>query len=136
MPPAASGRAVARVRIRADARELRNLRERLREVFDRHEVESPLSDDLLLVANELTTNAIEASALGTDVTVEVRVGSSHVTMTVENVGPPFAIPDSLMLPPGSHLRGRGLALSRSLVGDLSAQRTTDGTRVVARCARG
>jgi anti-sigma regulatory factor (Ser/Thr protein kinase) len=104
-------------------------------VFDRHAVGGPLADDLILVANELTTNAIEAAALGTDITVEVRVAASHVTMTVENVGPPFAIPDSLTLPPSSHMRGRGLALSRSLAGDLSAERTDDGTRVVAKCAR-
>ena len=121
--------------MRSDARELRNLRQQLREFFDEHGVGDPLCDDLILVTNELATNAIEASALGCDVTVELHIDASQIRVTVENIGPPFTLTSEPTLPPRSNLRGRGLALSRQIVGELSTEPTVDGTRVIATCHR-
>ena len=135
MPATGPGRATARLTLRSDARELRKLRQKLKSIFDTHSIRTDLSDDLILVANELTTNAIEASALGSEVTVEVHVDREHVTLAIENVGPPFTVPPDVTLPDKSNLRGRGLALSSRIVDDLCSEALVDGTRIVAKCAR-
>jgi anti-sigma regulatory factor (Ser/Thr protein kinase) len=135
MPSPGSQRASARVTLRSDARELRTLREHLKEFFAEHEVRAQLTDDLILVANELTTNAIEASALGSDVVVEVHIDPSHITLAIENVGEPFELPVEVALPDKSRSRGRGLALTSRIVDDLCAEQMADGTRVVAKCRR-
>jgi len=133
MPPAGSGRSSARISLRSDARELRKLRQQLTQFFDEHDVRPELRDDLILVSNELATNAIEASALGSDLVVEVHIGAAHITMAVENVGEPFDLPPELVLPDKTHPRGRGLALISRIVDDLCAEPTVDGTRVIAKC---
>jgi anti-sigma regulatory factor (Ser/Thr protein kinase) len=135
MPPADTGRDVARLTIRSDARELRAVRQRLKEFFAAHEIPPALCEDLILVINELTTNAIEASALGSDITVEVRIDGSHITVAVDNVGPPFTLPPKVELPDSARLRGRGLALTSRIVDHLSTEPLVDGTRVIARCSR-
>ena len=108
---------------------------RLRDFLVEHQIDRQLCEDLILVTNELTTNAIEAAALGSDVTVEVRIDPAYIRIAVENIGPPFTLPDEVTLPPGSDLRGRGLALSRQIVGELVSEPTIDGTRVIATCRR-
>ena len=135
MPSPSQGHASARVTLRSDARELRILRQHLRQFFAQHDVRAQLCDDLILVANELTTNAIEAAALGSDVTVEVHVDPRRITLAVENVGPPFTLPDEVVLPDESRPRGRGLALTSRIVDDLCTEPMVDGTRIVATCRR-
>jgi anti-sigma regulatory factor (Ser/Thr protein kinase) len=121
--------------LRSDVRELRNLREQLRSFFADSAIGIDIADDLILVANELTTNAIEAAALGSDVTVEVHVDPRRITLAVENVGPPFTLPDEVVLPDESRPRGRGLALTSRIVDDLCTEPMVDGTRIVATCRR-
>ena len=100
-----------------------------------HGVQPEFCDDLILVANELATNAIEAAALGSDVTVEVQVDPVSITIAIENIGPPFTLPADLSLPDRSRPRGRGLALSSQIVDELCAEPMIDGTRVIAKCRR-
>ena len=135
MPSPSHGHASARVTLRSDARELRILRQHLRQFFAQHDVRAQLCDDLILVANELTTNAIEASALGSSVVIEVHIDSAHITLAIENVGQPFELPAPVVLPDRTRPRGRGLALSSRIVDDLCAEPMVDGTRVVAKCRR-
>jgi anti-sigma regulatory factor (Ser/Thr protein kinase) len=108
----------------------------LKELFREHGVRADLGDDLILVANELTTNAIEASPTGANVTVEVHVDATEIVLAIENVGVPFQLPETVVLPDKSNTRGRGLALSSRIVDELCAEPTGDGTRVIATCRRG
>ena len=125
----------ARLTLRSDARELRNLRAQLKQLMVRHEVSAEQCDDLILVANELTTNAIEAAALGSDITVALHLDARDITLTVENIGAPFTLPADISLPDRTRPRGRGLALSSSIVDELCTEPMIDGTRIVARCRR-
>ena len=121
--------------LRSDARELRALRQQLHSFFADSGIRPDLVDDLILVANELTTNAIEAAALGSDVTVEVRIDGAQITLSVENIGPPFTLPAEVVLPDKSRPRGRGLALTSRIVDELCTEPMIDGTRVIAKCRR-
>jgi anti-sigma regulatory factor (Ser/Thr protein kinase) len=136
MRSAGPGRASAHITLRSDARELRRLRQQLKELFNAQGVRTDLGDDLILVANELTTNAIEASPLGANVTVEVHVDDAEIVLAVENIGVPFELPETVELPDRTNMRGRGLALSSRIVDELCAEPTVEGTRVVATCRRG
>jgi anti-sigma regulatory factor (Ser/Thr protein kinase) len=129
------GRASARLTLRADPIELRRLRRELEQFMIDNDLAPELRENLILVANELATNAIEAAALGSDVIVEVHVDRGEVMLAVENTGPPFTLPPDLALPAQSHPRGRGLALSSRIVDELCAEPSTDGTRIVARILR-
>jgi anti-sigma regulatory factor (Ser/Thr protein kinase) len=136
MRSAGPGRASAHITLRSDARELRRLRQQLKELFNAQGVRTDLGDDLILVANELTTNAIEASPLGANVTVDVHVDDAEIVLAVENIGVPFELPETVELPDRTNMRGRGLALSSRIVDELCAEPTVEGTRVVATCRRG
>ena len=78
--------------------------------------------DLVLVANELVTNARDASQADDDVifVLELLATSSpstcHVRMSVSNRTPPFDITRDM--PDASSFRGRGLAMSRALAQEL------------------
>ena len=135
MPAEGSGRASTRLTLRSDARELRTLRQELKQFMAQHGVSADVCDDLILVANELATNAIEAAALGSDVTVELHIDALHITLAVENIGPPFTLPSEITLPDRSRPRGRGLALSSQIVDELCTEPMIDGTRVIAKCRR-
>jgi anti-sigma regulatory factor (Ser/Thr protein kinase) len=135
MPSARPGRDSTRITLRSDARELRRLRHQLKELFSFHGVRPDLGDDLILVANELATNAIEASPLGANVTVDVHVDAGEIVLAIENIGVPFELPETVELPDKSNMRGRGLALSSRIVDELCAQPTVEGTRIVATCRR-
>lgn len=134
MPQPGPGR-TTRLTLASDARELRGLRQQLKSLFSTNEIRQDLADDLILVANELTTNAIEAAAPRTAVTVEVALDDHHITLAVENVGPPFTLPDELRLPEKTRPRGRGLALTSRIVDELCTEPLIDGTRIVAKCRR-
>jgi anti-sigma regulatory factor (Ser/Thr protein kinase) len=136
MRSAGPGRASAHITLRSDARELRRLRQQLKELFNAQGVRTDLGDDLILVANELTTNAIEASPLGANVTVDVHVDDAEIVLAVENIGVPFELPETVELPDRTNMRGRGLAISSRIVDELCAEPTVEGTRVVATCRRG
>jgi anti-sigma regulatory factor (Ser/Thr protein kinase) len=118
------------VELAADFRALGRLRDQLRTWLADAEVARPVSEDLLLVATELCTNAIEATAHAEPIEVRVSVDHSALRFSVANVAgtlPGGVVPD---LRRGSlQERGRGLAIVRSLV-DTVALSTGDGRTVV------
>ena len=82
-------------------------------------------DDALLVASELFSNAVRASA-GSGIDISVRASTDAVIVETSNIGPGF---DPTVIPTPSYDRpgGRGIAISRalgSLVVEQSGSRTT------------
>ena len=76
-------------------------------------------DALVLIASELTTNAIQATTAPSDqIALEVRIEDDRVVLRVANVGAPFVLQSE----PGDRAAaaGRGLFIVRSLA---------DGVRV-------
>ncbi len=121
--------------VAADFAGLGALRDQLRRWLEDAEVPPTASGDLLLVATELCTNAIEATP--PDVPVEVRVSNdgTALRLTVANHRPAPSVevePDVLQR--GSlQERGRGLAIVRSLVDTVVM--TSDEDRTVVRTMR-
>ncbi|MET0147859.1 MAG: ATP-binding protein [Acidimicrobiales bacterium] len=121
--------------VAADFGGLGALRDQLGRWLEETEVTPTASADLLLVATELCTNAIEATP--PDVPVEVRVSNdgTALRLTVANHRPVDSVevePD--VLQPGSlQERGRGLAIVRSLVDTFVM--TSDDDRTVVRAMR-
>jgi anti-sigma regulatory factor (Ser/Thr protein kinase) len=118
------------VELRPDFGALGRLRDDLRAwLLDANVPPSP-REDLLLVATELCTNAIEATP--DDEPVEVRVGleGKRLRLAVANAARPDAGQERPDLVHGSlQERGRGLAIVRALV-DTLAMVTMDGQTVV------
>lgn len=109
---------------------LSRLREQLRVFLAEAGVDGRVGEDLLLVATELCTNAIEATADGEPVEVRVTIDGQALRFSVANVSAVFDrdIPD---LRHGSlQERGRGLAIVRSLVDTIAM--TSAGGRTVVR----
>ena len=82
-------------------------------------------DDALLVASELFSNAVRASA-GSRIDISVRASTDAVIVETSNTGPGF---DPTAIPAPSYDRpgGRGIAISKalgSLVVEQSGSRTT------------
>ena len=103
------------------------LRRSLRLWLERLELSENL-DELILIASELTTNAIEASKAPSDpVTVRVRIEPYLLVVMAANIGPRFALPSPL---PGdqSAATGRGLFIVQSLAEHVRVAR--DGDQVV------
>jgi anti-sigma regulatory factor (Ser/Thr protein kinase) len=114
----------------ADFRALARLREQLRTWLTDAEVESTTRDDLLLVATELCTNAIEATADSEPVEVQVSVDATALRLSVANVAATLERDRPPDLQHGSlQERGRGLAIVRSLV-DTMVMTSDDGRTVV------
>jgi anti-sigma regulatory factor (Ser/Thr protein kinase) len=118
------------IELSADFRALSRLREQLRAWLASAEVGSPTCEDLLLVATELCTNAIEATAAEEVIEVQVRLDGTALRLSVANVaaGPGGREPPELQR--GSlQERGRGLAIVRSLV-DTVTMTSAEGRTVV------
>ena len=118
------------IELQADVRVLAGIRDQLRGWLAGVGVDGEACEELLLVATELCTNAIEATRDGEP--VEVRVGFDDGALRFE-VANAVDRPDG-PLPPelrrGSlQERGRGLAIVRALV-DTVAVSTIDGRRIV------
>ncbi|MBQ1015363.1 ATP-binding protein, partial [Micromonospora sp. M51] len=102
------------------------LRKRLEDFLVAHSVGETDLFDLTVAVSEAAANAIEhpihpAEAM---ISVEVAIEGRTVTATVRDSG-------QWRESTGSGFRGRGLALIRAL-GDLSVQRTDEGTEVTLR----
>ena len=103
------------------------MRRSLRRWLERHEVADNL-DELVLVASELTTNAIQASAQPSDpVSVRVAVDGDLLVVAVANIGPLFVLPPVAPREPEA-VSGRGLVIVQSLTERMQISR--DGRKVV------
>ncbi|MEU8159215.1 SpoIIE family protein phosphatase [Micromonospora parva] len=114
------------LRLPADPTRLSVLRKRLEDFLVAHSVGETDLFDLTVAVSEAAANAIEhpihpAEAM---ISVEVAIEGRTVTATVRDSG-------QWRESTGSGFRGRGLALIRAL-GDLSVQRTDEGTEVTLR----
>jgi anti-sigma regulatory factor (Ser/Thr protein kinase) len=118
------------VELRPDFGALGRLRDDLRAwLLDADVAPSP-REDLLLVATELCTNAIEATPDGERVEVRIGLEGKRLRLAVANAAHVDADHEAPDLAHGSlQERGRGLAIVRSLV-DTVAMVTTDGRTVV------
>jgi anti-sigma regulatory factor (Ser/Thr protein kinase) len=97
-------------------------------------IDGPDGDELLLVATELTTNAIEASqSPESRVEVLTCVVDGRVRIDVSDDGEGFDLADNAGLPGPDSVRGRGLGIARALSDRLWAERV--GTRTVVRSVR-
>jgi anti-sigma regulatory factor (Ser/Thr protein kinase) len=114
----------------ADFAALSRLREQLRTFLEEAEIDGAVREDLLLVATELCTNAIEASSAGEPVEVRVTLDGQALRLSVANVAATFGDHEVPELRHGSlQERGRGLAIVRSLV-DTMAMSSAGGRTVV------
>ena len=98
-----------------------------------HDVPEWIIDDALLVASELFSNAVRASA-GSRIDISVRAITDAVVVETSNIGPGFD-PTSIPAPSYNRPGGRGIAISKalgSLVVEQSGSRTT--VRVALRTA--
>lgn len=118
------------VELSADFRALGRLRDQLRTWLADAEVAGTASEDLLLVATELCTNAIEATAEEAPIEVRVSVDAAVLRLSVANVAGAVEDEEPTELRRGSlQERGRGLAIVRSLV-DTVTMTSADGRTVV------
>jgi anti-sigma regulatory factor (Ser/Thr protein kinase) len=121
--------------VAADFQGLAALRDQLRRWMQDTGVTPTATDDVLLVATELCTNAIESTP--PDAPVEVRVSNdgTALRLTVANQRlPSFVDIEPADLRRGSlQERGRGLAIVRSLVDTFVM--TSDEDRTVVRTMR-
>lgn len=111
---------------------LADLRADLRRWLDRDGIEGEVVDDLVLVATELATNAIEATEDDGDVWLSLVDDGGSIRLAVVNSqaegGPPAGEPPELRA--GSlQERGRGLAIVRALVDTLSMTSAEGHTEV-------
>jgi anti-sigma regulatory factor (Ser/Thr protein kinase) len=115
----------------ADFAALGRLRDQLRAWLADTEVTPTVRDDVLLVATELCTNAIEATADDEPVEVQVTTDGQSLRLSVANVAPsPGREPDGVLERGSLQERGRGLAIVRSLVDTVVM--TSDRGRTVVR----
>lgn len=110
--------------------ELRRLRTDLRAWLQDGAVAEATGEDLLLVATELCTNAIEAGEDGAVVEVRVANDGTALRLTVANESGERPMPAPPAFERGSlQDRGRGLAIVRALV-DTFTVSTADNRTVV------
>jgi anti-sigma regulatory factor (Ser/Thr protein kinase) len=119
------------VELASDFSALGRLRDQLRTWLTDADVTPTVQDDVLLVATELCTNAIEATAREEPVELLASTDGRSLRLSVANVAAPSgdgrAPPDLVR---GSlQERGRGLAIVRSLV-DTVVMSSTGGRTVV------
>ena len=114
----------------ADFSALGRLREQLRAWLADTEVAPVVRDDVLLVATELCTNAIEATAHAEPVEVLVSTDGRSLRLSVANVTSSATSAPAELRHGSLQERGRGLAIVRSLVD--SVVMTSDRGRTVVR----
>jgi anti-sigma regulatory factor (Ser/Thr protein kinase) len=118
------------VELTSDFRALGRLRDQLRAWLANAGVAPAACEDLLLVATELCTNAIEATAHGEPIELQVSLDGSALRLSVANVSARHGSPAPGELVHGSlQERGRGLAIVQSLV-DSVVMTSADGRTVV------
>ncbi len=83
--------------------------------------------DLLLVANELASNASEAAVGGSMIKVEAQL-EDQLLLTVSNEGKPFEATPAAM-PPEESDRGRGLAIVRAVAKSVAVSVANGSTTV-------
>jgi anti-sigma regulatory factor (Ser/Thr protein kinase) len=115
--------------VEPDVRALGHFRDGLRGFLADTGVEPEAAEDLLLVASELCTNAIEATPDGTPVHVEIRFDGRSLRLSVANVAGEAARPAAELRHGSLQSRGRGLGIVQSLV-DTLAISTSEGRTVV------
>ena len=128
-----------RLRLEPDPSRLGAARRWVRTFLVESQVPGAVTDDVVLAASELMTNAVESSEPDSEVLVEIRVERAHrdrsagaaVELVVENVGPGFEVEEDPELPGPYAARGRGLAIATRLVDLLEVERLGDTNRVRA-----
>lgn len=108
----------------------------------RHEVDDSLrgavSDaalrDIVLVVSELCTNAMQASPVGDEILVRIKVESAAVVVEVEDGGVGFSIAKQARA--ADHVEsGRGLEIAKAVADDVVVKRRNRRTCVRARLGR-
>jgi anti-sigma regulatory factor (Ser/Thr protein kinase) len=118
------------VELTSDFRALGRLRDQLRSWLETAGVAASMCEDLLLVATELCTNAIEATAHGEPIELKISFDGLALRLSVANVSARQGPPEPGELVHGSlQERGRGLAIVQSLV-DSVVMTAADGRTVV------
>ncbi len=84
-------------------------------------------DDVLLVANELVSNAVQATTDDSDIDVRIELHTNSLCLTVSNCGIGFEL-GSLAPPTRIQARGRGVAISQRL-GHFSVEQVAELTTV-------
>lgn len=96
-------------------------------------------DDLRLAVSEASANAVEAlHGLGSDTPIRIRIdlGDDHIAVTVTDHGGGFDVAEVDPIPHATdpsrlrHESGLGIPLIRSLVDEVTFNRTIDGTAVL------
>lgn len=137
-PPSASARRTSPVDLVVDAVADRSAVPSVRHLvgawLEEVAIDGPDGDELLLVATELTTNAIEASRCRESrVEVLTCVVDGNVRIDVSDDGEGFDLDGNTALPGPDSVRGRGLGIARALSDRLWTERV--GTRTVVRSVR-
>lgn len=99
----------------------RVLRAKIREWCAVEGLAEPVSDDLVLVASELFSNAVRATVGGSPITAGVERRSEGALVRMTNHGPGFD-PDSVPAPSPDRAGGRGIFLAKALGTIAVAQR--------------
>lgn len=86
--------------------------------------------ELLVVASELCTNAVEAAPASASVRLHAWTQADRVWLQVDDDGPGLELrADEVLVPPPHLARGRGLLIVRSLTDRVEAGRDGDSTWV-------
>ena len=110
----------------ADPRRLSDIRHRLAEWLSANDIGEPLADDIVLVANEASSNCVEHAYRGREpgrMRIEAEIRDGNVRICVVDSGSWKTPPDD----PGT--RGRGLLLMRTVSDQVDVSGTDDGTSV-------
>lgn len=97
------------------------------ESADEPTIGSEQIDDIVLVASELVTNAVEHGT-GGDVEVSVDISNSYVTLSVAASSDGLPRP-AHGVPSADALRGRGLFIVGALCEDVTFERSGDSNRI-------
>lgn len=112
---------------------LSRVRRELREWMAAHEI---VSEDALLVADELLANALDAARTRAVLSVEVTDRTLTIEATDDGRGDPLLNEHGRTQPPDGRERGRGLYIVRRLSREVQALSTTDGSVVRAQVVAG
>lgn len=100
---------------------------RAAESMNEPEIRAEQIDDVVLVASELVTNAVEHGT-GDDVEVALSISGDRIVLSVTGAADGLPRPSD-DLPPVESLRGRGLVIAASLSTDVIFERFGNSNRV-------
>ena len=112
---------------------LSRVRREMREWMSAHEI---VSEDALLVADELLANALDAARTRAVLAVEVSGRTLTIEATDDGTGDPHLDEHGRTRPPDGRERGRGLYIVRRLSREVRALSTADGSVVRAQVVAG